>query len=248
MDDLPTNIAEARANFQNVVKAIERTRSAVLQLTDDISNRDSIRVKIRTHQRQMNSYNKQVEKYWALIEEDAKYAALQDEYFDLVESVDAAELDLNEQLTSFNKSFDASKQSETSTSRPPVDPIQTLLNAAITTSTSAPLTTGTTPFVNLSSVSSMNTVVPTTVIPSSAITPQVALPPILPGGVPSSGNVSLHQSRPITTPFVQPTMASSSSAGIHPSASSVGNITQVQRTAERSEAVSVWHHSCGKFN
>ena len=115
MDDIPSNIVEVHDNLLNCVKTIEDTRKVILNLSTEISNRDTIRCKLRTHARLVSSYNKQVEKYWALIEEDAKFVALQAEFFQVTEAVDQAELDMHAQLQDFKKSFEAdtSKHEET---------------------------------------------------------------------------------------------------------------------------------------
>ena len=81
MDDLPTNVTEVHDNFLNCISTIDKARKSILALSSDIENRNAIRCKIRTHQRLMVSYGKQVEKYWALIEEEARYADLQTEFF-----------------------------------------------------------------------------------------------------------------------------------------------------------------------
>lgn len=67
-----------------------------MELSTDIGHRNRIQAKMRTHSRQKASYIKQVDKYWLLIEDSGDYEGLREQFYELTESVEEAELDLEE--------------------------------------------------------------------------------------------------------------------------------------------------------
>ena len=258
MDDIPSNIVEVHDNLLNCVKTIEDTRKVILNLSTEISNRDTIRCKLRTHARLVSSYNKQVEKYWALIEEDAKFVALQAEFFQVTEAVDQAELDMHAQLQDFKKSFEAdtSKHEETFSSsyvKSVSDGKPVVNDGASTSNVSLPVTEvsiASTSQININTVASTlvgNPIVtlPVTTLfaPPAFTTTSVTLPstsgyvpPAIPSSLglnPSAALFSINN-RPLTTPSVQPTISGYSAAPYPTPAYPAFNVTQVQRTNEKS--------------
>ena len=109
MADIPENVIEAHDNVLKYIASFEKTRKSVTDLSEDVKNRIGVRAKMRTHARLIASYNKQIDKYWVHIENGALYEQYREEFIELTEAVEIAELELVELIKDFDKSVEHSR-------------------------------------------------------------------------------------------------------------------------------------------